>query len=80
MEKTPEALVQLNKGIAAGYAVPYKWYDAQSETDARTEFEHDESTIIYSKAFRRMSNKSQIIVKPVRDHFRSRMVNELLSI
>lgn len=74
MEKTLETLAELNKGIA-DYAVPYQWYDAQSETDARTQFEHDQSVIIYSNAFRRMSNKSQIIVKPLRDHFRSRMVH-----
>jgi len=61
--------------LLADYAVPYAWYDPNSETDNRTTFEHDESAIIYSNPFKRMSNKSQIIVKPVRDHFRSRMVH-----
>ncbi len=58
-----------------GYAMPYAWYDEENKTDNRTTFEHDESAIIYSNAFKRMSNKSQIIVKPLRDHFRSRMVH-----
>ncbi|MBI5574463.1 MAG: HD domain-containing protein [Elusimicrobia bacterium] len=50
-------------------------YDANSPTDNRTFFEHDISAIIYTNAFKRLSLKSQIIIKPIRDHFRSRMTH-----
>ena len=39
------------------------------------EFAFDIEKIIYSNPFRRMANKSQIIVKPTRDHFRSRLIH-----
>jgi len=39
------------------------------------EFESDIEKIIYSNPFRRLANKSQIIVKPTRDHFRSRLIH-----
>lgn len=32
-------------------------------------------TIVYTNAFKRSSNKSQIMIKPIRDHFRSRLVH-----
>ena len=39
------------------------------------EFASDIEKVIYSNPFRRMANKSQIIVKPTRDHFRSRLIH-----
>ena len=39
------------------------------------EFASDIDKIIYSNPFRRLANKSQIIVKPTRDHFRSRLIH-----
>ncbi len=39
------------------------------------EFREDLDEIVSSKPFRRMSNKSQIMVKPTRDHFRSRLIH-----
>lgn len=74
LEKSSKAHKNMTHKLA-DYSVPNAWYDPQSETDNRTTFEHDESAIIYSNPFKRMSNKSQIIVKPLRDHFRSRMVH-----
>ncbi len=35
----------------------------------------DIEKIVYSNAYRRLANKSQIIIKPVRDHFRSRLIH-----
>lgn len=57
------------------YAVQDSPYKKDSLTDKRTQFEHDISAIIYINAFKRLSLKSQIIVKPIRDHFRSRMTH-----
>ena len=39
------------------------------------EYGADIEKIIYSNPFRRMANKSQIIIKPTRDHFRSRLIH-----
>ena len=31
--------------------------------------------IVYSNAYRRLAHKTQIIIKPTRDHFRSRLIH-----
>lgn len=74
MKKDDGVIDSLNK-LLSRQAVKHEWYSPESETDCRTMFAHDQSVIIYSNAFRRMSSKSQIIVKPLRDHFRSRLVH-----
>lgn len=66
---------EMNYEKLASYAVKNERYDPSSCTDQRFKFEHDISAIIYTNAFKRMSLKSQIIVKPVKDHFRSRMIH-----
>jgi dGTP triphosphohydrolase len=54
---------------------PYKFGDNK---ELRTLFKHDGDEIIYSSAFRRLSDKSQVVVKPERtDHFRSRLTHTL---
>jgi predicted deoxyguanosinetriphosphate triphosphohydrolase len=70
------------EGRADGYA---KWAapsDPYSPTppddlETRTRFKHDEDEITYSKAFRRLSHKSQIVVRPESDHFRSRLTHTI---
>jgi len=48
-------------------------YNPQDPDETRDEFKHDEDEITYSRAFRRLSHKSQIVVRSERyDHFRSR--------
>ena len=45
------------------------------EFSVHGDFQRDIEIIVYSNAFRRMANKSQIIIKPIRDHFRSRLIH-----
>lgn len=53
-------------------------YNPQDRDERRTEFKHDEDEIVHSAAFRRLSNKSQVVVRPKhRDHFRSRLTHTL---
>ena len=41
------------------------------------DFHPDLDEIVSSKAFRRLSHKSQVMVKPTRDHFRSRLIHTI---
>jgi len=46
-----------------------------AEYATKGEFSSDIELIIYSNPFRRLANKSQIIIKPIGDHFRSRLIH-----
>ncbi len=53
-------------------------YKPDDPSEIRTQFKHDGDEIIYSAAFRRLSRKSQIVVRPEhQDHFRSRLTHTL---
>ena len=41
------------------------------------DFRSDLDEVITSKAYRRLSNKSQVMVKPTKDHFRSRLIHTI---
>lgn len=41
------------------------------------DFHQDLDEVVSSKSFRRLSNKSQVMVKPTRDHFRSRLIHTI---
>lgn len=41
------------------------------------DFQEDLDEIVSSKPYRRLSNKSQVMVKPTRDHFRSRLIHTI---
>ncbi len=43
----------------------------------RTDFQRDRDRIIHSKAFRRLKNKTQVFLRPVGDHFRTRITHTL---
>lgn len=43
----------------------------------RTDFQRDRDRIIYSKAFLRLKNKTQVFFSPEGDHFRTRMTHTI---
>ncbi len=68
--------VRKNDGFAiwAAEDKPFK----TTNGERRSLYKHDGDEIIYSAAFKRLSNKTQIVVKPERfDHLRSRLTHTL---
>ncbi len=45
--------------------------------DFRTEYQRDRDRIIHSKAFRRLTHKTQVFFSPVDEHYRTRMTHTL---
>jgi len=41
----------------------------------QSEYSRDTESIVYSNAYKRLAHKTQIIIKPTRDHFRSRLIH-----
>lgn len=64
---------------------PYAMFSAQSQgrlleekpCSMRTEFQRDRDRIIYSKAFLRLKNKTQVFFAPDGDHYMSRLTHTL---
>lgn len=50
---------------------------AEKEGDIRTVFQHDRDRIIHSKAFRRLKHKTQVVLAPKGDHYRTRLTHVL---
>ncbi|MBI2453903.1 deoxyguanosinetriphosphate triphosphohydrolase [Candidatus Peregrinibacteria bacterium] len=50
---------------------------SEAEDSTRTEFQRDRDRIIHSKAFRRLSGKTQVFVATYGDHFRDRLSHSL---
>ncbi len=52
-------------------------FHREAVPDARSEFERDFSRILYSNAFRRLHNKTQLFPMPANDHVHSRLTHSL---
>lgn len=67
------------------YLSPYAQKSAQSRgrlreeipCNMRTDFQRDRDRIIYSKAFLRLKNKTQVFFSPEGDHFRTRLTHTI---
>ncbi len=49
----------------------------ETECEIRTMYQRDRDRIIHSKAFRRLSHKTQVFISPDGDHFRTRLSHTL---
>ena len=49
----------------------------EEKCDIRTEYQRDRDRIIHSKSFRRMKHKTQVLLAPGGDHYRTRLTHTL---
>lgn len=49
----------------------------EPECDIRTNYQRDRDRIVHSKAFRRLSHKTQVFISPNGDHYRTRLSHTL---
>src|SRR3989338_6294723 len=81
MIATRKELEKEEKRTLAPYALLSAWSRGrefeEQEDESRTLFQRDRDRIIHSKAFRRLSGKTQVFVATYGDHFRDRLSHTL---
>jgi dGTPase len=70
-------LEELTLSPLAARSYPARRLHAEPDCALRTPFQRDRDRIVHSKAFRRLSHKTQVFVAPEGDHYRTRLTHTL---
>lgn len=84
MESVAEAFAVRRRGLEerelsplAARSYPVRRARAEEDCGLRTPYQRDRDRIVHSKAFRRLTHKTQVFVAPLGDHYRTRLTHTL---